>query len=180
MLVQLPAFSAHWTCIARHVEIPLTKADQEDESLNRWKASLGISSSPAIPVDPNDQRRCAIKALALEVEGRPDITIDLTTPGSLQSLKTKPFAIKEGVKFRMKAKFVAQHDVLNGLKYIQIVKRKGIRVGKNEEMIVRYDGFCMSLLVLTMLRALMHLTQRISLSTKKGVGHVFILSKLSY
>lgn len=37
----------------------------------------------------------------------------------------------------MKANFVVQHDVLSGLKYIQIVKRKGIRVGKNEEMIVR-------------------------------------------
>ena len=78
-----------------------------------------------------------IKSLALEVEGRPDITIDLTAPGSLESLKTKPFSIKEGAKFRMKANFVVQHDVLSGLKFIQIVKRKGIRVGKNEEMIVR-------------------------------------------
>lgn len=77
-----------------------------------------------------------IKSLALEVDGRPDITIDLTAPGSLESLKSKPFSIKEGAKFRMKANFVVQHDVLSGLKYIQIVKRKGIRVNKSEEMIV--------------------------------------------
>ena len=129
-------------------------------------------------MDSNDQRRCVIKALALEVEGRSDITIDLTSPGSLESLKTKPFTIKEGAKFRMydsttmpvahsrsfnrgpitvaihtlrwtachesqlmrwdfrKANFVVQHDVLSGLRYIQAVKRKGIRVAKNEEMIV--------------------------------------------
>lgn len=36
----------------------------------------------------------------------------------------------------MKATFKVQHDVLSGLKYLQIVKRKGMRVGKEEEMIV--------------------------------------------
>ncbi|KAI4170060.1 MAG: hypothetical protein LQ343_005200 [Gyalolechia ehrenbergii] len=112
--------------------------DQNDESLNRWKASLGISSSPCLPVDPKDTRRCVIHSLALEVAGRPDITIDLSIPGALQSLKTKPFTIKEGAKFRMKATFKVQHDVLSGLKYIQVVKRKGIRVSKDEEMLGSY------------------------------------------
>ncbi|MDI1486428.1 MAG: rho GDP dissociation inhibitor [Ramalina farinacea] len=114
------------------------KLDQNDESLNRWKASLGISSSPPIAVDPKDQRRCVIKTLAMEAEGRPDINIDLTTPGSLESLKSKPFSIKEAAKFRMKANFVVQHDVLSGLKYLQVVKRKGIRVAKTEEMLGSY------------------------------------------
>lgn len=36
----------------------------------------------------------------------------------------------------MKATFKVQHDVLSGLKYLQVVKRKGIRVGKDEEMLV--------------------------------------------
>ena len=82
-----------------------------------------------------------IKSLALEVEGRPDITIDLTAPGSVEALKSKPFTIKEGAKFRMKANFVVQHDVLSGLKYLQVTKRKGIRLAKNEEMIVSYFPF---------------------------------------
>ncbi|CAF9918020.1 hypothetical protein IMSHALPRED_003829 [Imshaugia aleurites] len=111
------------------------KLDQNDESLNRWKASLGISSSPPIHVDPKDQRRCVIKSLALEVEGRPDITIDLTGPRALDDLKKTPFTIKEGAKFRMKANFVVQHDVLSGLKYLQVTKRNKFRVAKNEEMI---------------------------------------------
>ena len=83
-----------------------------------------------------DTRRCIIKSLALEVEGRSDITIDLSAPGAVEKLKGQPFTIKEGAKFRMKASFVVQHDVLSGLKYLQVVKRKGIRVGKDEEMIV--------------------------------------------
>lgn len=114
-----------------------SQIDQNDESLIRWKASLGISDSPALPVDSKDTRRCVIHSLALEVTGRPDITIDLSVPGALQSLKTKPFAIKEGAKFRMKATFKVQHDVLSGLKFIQVVKRKGIKMSKDEEMLVR-------------------------------------------
>jgi Rho GDP-dissociation inhibitor len=125
--------SHHIILIPSNFSLPI---DQEDESLNRWKASLGISSSPALPVTSGDTRRCIIKSLALEVEGRSDITIDLSAPGAVDKLKEKPFTIKEGAKFRMKASFVVQHDVLSGLKYLQVVKRKGIRVGKDEEMIV--------------------------------------------
>ena len=62
--------------------------------------------------------------------------IDLTAPGSVEKLKEKPFTIKEGAEFRMKAHFRVQHEVLSGLKYLQVVKRKGIRIGKDEEMLV--------------------------------------------
>ena len=65
------------------------------------------------------------------------MVVDLTVPGALEQLKNKPFTIKEGARFRMKAKFKVQHEVLSGMKYLQVVKRKGIRVAKDEEMIVR-------------------------------------------
>lgn len=42
----------------------------------------------------------------------------------------------------MKAKFKVQHDVLSGLKYLQVVKRGGIRVGKDEEMLVSLRFWC--------------------------------------
>ncbi|MCJ1354785.1 MAG: hypothetical protein MMC33_004775 [Icmadophila ericetorum] len=115
------------------------KLDQEDESLNRWKASLGIAASTGpLALDPNDPRTCIIESLALEVEGRPDIVIDLTAPGATEKLKDKPFTIKEGAVFRMKARFRVQHGVLSGLKYVTAVKRKGIRVGKDQEMLGSY------------------------------------------
>ena len=111
-------------------------SDQNDESLNRWKASLGLSTGKPLAVDPSDKRRCVITSLALEVPGRPDFVIDLSAPGALEGLKSKPFIIKEGAKFRMKANFRVQHEVLSGLKYLQVVKRKGIRVSKDQEMLV--------------------------------------------
>ncbi|KAI9679337.1 MAG: hypothetical protein M1817_005357 [Caeruleum heppii] len=114
-----------------------TKLDQNDDSLRRWKESLGLGSGNSIS-NPNDPRKVIILALTLEVEGRPDIVVDVTTESSLQQLKNKPFTIKEGAKYRMKAKFKVQHEVLSGLKYVQVVKRKGIRMGKDEEMIGSY------------------------------------------
>ena len=62
--------------------------------------------------------------------------MDLSAPGAVDTLKNKPFTIKEGSVFRIKATYTVQHDVLSGLKYIQVVKRKGIRVSKDEEMLV--------------------------------------------
>jgi Rho GDP-dissociation inhibitor len=106
--------------------------------MNRWKASLGLGGGTDLS-DKNDPRRCIIQSLALEVEGRPDISVDLSAPGALENLKSKPFTIKEGAKFRMKAVFKVQHEVLSGLKYLQVVKRKGIRVSKDEEMLVGGD-----------------------------------------
>ncbi|KAL2830764.1 immunoglobulin E-set [Aspergillus cavernicola] len=111
--------------------------DKNDESLNRWKASLGLNAGEPIG-DPNDPRRCIIKSLALEVEGRSDVLIDVSAPGAVDELKNKPFTIKEGATFRIKVTFEVHKDVLSGLKYLQVVKRKGLRVSKDQEMLGSY------------------------------------------
>ncbi|KAF3384288.1 hypothetical protein F1880_002691 [Penicillium rolfsii] len=110
--------------------------DKDDEALNRWKASLGLNSGEPIG-QPNDPK-CVIKSLALVTEGRPDVVIELSAPGAVDSLKDKPFTIKEGAKFHIKVVFQVNHEVLSGLKYIQAVKRKGIRVSKDQEMLGSY------------------------------------------
>ena len=66
------------------------------------------------------------------------MVIDLSAPGALEGLKDKPFTIKEGATFRIKVVFQVHHEVLSGLKYLQLVKRKGIRVSKDEEMLVSF------------------------------------------
>jgi Rho GDP-dissociation inhibitor len=111
--------------------------DANDESLNRWKASLGLNAGTPI-ADPEDKRKCIIQSLALQTEGRPDITIDLTGEDASRLLKDQPFTVKEGSKFHIKVVFQVHHEVLSGLKYIQIVKRKGIRVSKDQEMLGSY------------------------------------------
>ncbi|KAJ5690338.1 Rho GDP-dissociation inhibitor [Penicillium macrosclerotiorum] len=110
--------------------------DKDDEAMQRWKASLGLNSGNSI-AKPNDPK-CVIKSLALVSPGRPDVIIDLSAPGAVDSLKEKPFTIKEAAKFHIKVVFQVHHEVLSGLKYIQVVKRKGIRVSKDEEMLGSY------------------------------------------
>ena len=61
--------------------------------------------------------------------------IDLTTPGALETLDKQPFTIKEGATFRMKARFKVQHQILSGMKYVQVVSRMGVK-SKMQEMIV--------------------------------------------
>lgn len=110
--------------------------DKDDEALNRWKASLGLNSGTPIgqPGDP----KCLIKSLALVVPGRNDVVIDLSSPGAVDTLKDKPFTIKEGSAFHIRASFQVNHEVTSGLKYLQVVKRKGIRVSKDQEMLGSY------------------------------------------
>jgi Rho GDP-dissociation inhibitor len=76
-----------------------------------------------------------ILSLGLEVEGRPDIILDLQKSSALEDLKNHPFTIKEGATFRMKARFRVQHQILSGMKYVQVVSRAGLK-NKSQEMIV--------------------------------------------
>ena len=110
--------------------------DQNDESLRKWKESLGLGTGTAI-ADPKDPRRVIILSLGLEVEGRPDILIDLSKPGAVDELSKKPFTIKEGATFRMKARFRVQHQILSGLKYLQVVSRGPLK-DKSQEMIASF------------------------------------------
>ncbi|KAL8297064.1 hypothetical protein RB601_003441 [Gaeumannomyces tritici] len=111
-----------------------TRADSNDESLQRYKQSLGFGQGKDLS-DPNDPRVCIIQSLTMEAPGRDPVTIDLSVAGSEKTLKDKPFKIKEGAKFTMVATFKVQHEILSGLHYVQVVKRKGIKVSKDSEMI---------------------------------------------
>ncbi|KAL2267292.1 hypothetical protein VTJ83DRAFT_4569 [Remersonia thermophila] len=113
--------------------------DAGDESLQRYKESLGLGGGKDLS-DPNDPRVCIIQSLTMESPGRDPVVIDLTAPGSLENMKKTPFKIKEGATFTMTAKFKVQHEILSGLHYVQVIKRKGIRIpgGKSDEMIGSY------------------------------------------
>ncbi|KAE9371274.1 putative Rho GDP-dissociation inhibitor [Stipitochalara longipes BDJ] len=114
------------------------KLDADDDAMRRYKESLGIGGPAKGLSDPNDPRHCIILSLAMDSVGRAPIEVDLSTPGSEATLKHTPFKIKEGAKFRMRAKFKVQHQILSGLHYVQLVKRKGIRVSKDQEMLGSY------------------------------------------
>ncbi|KAG0318188.1 hypothetical protein BGZ99_005816 [Dissophora globulifera] len=113
--------------------------DADDEALRRWKESLGVTNAIAATgagSHADDRHNVVVLELALEVEGREDVVLDLTmTP---DELKQQTFIIKEGVEYRLKVAFKVQHSLVSGLKYKQVVKRSGVRFDKTEEMIGSY------------------------------------------
>jgi len=115
----------------------LLKQDAEDESLQRYKKSLGLVAT-AIYSPKDDPRRVVIIELRVICENRPggDIVYNLVaTKDAVKQLKDKPFTIKEGSNYKIKVSFRVQHEIVSGLKYVNTVYRKGIRVHKDEEMI---------------------------------------------
>ncbi|KAH8335324.1 hypothetical protein KR074_012514 [Drosophila pseudoananassae] len=112
-------------------------ADQEDESLRRYKeALLGAAQTEKIIVDPNDPRKVIVKKLALVVEGRDDMELDLT--GDLSQLKKQLFVIKEGVQYKVRIDFIVQREIVHGLKYVQKTSRLGVNVDKMKHMVGSY------------------------------------------
>lgn len=56
----------------------LKELDKNDESLNKWKESLLKNAATAAP---GDTRKVVVQSLAMEVAGRPDVVLDISTPG---------------------------------------------------------------------------------------------------
>ncbi|XP_068148519.1 rho GDP-dissociation inhibitor 1 [Drosophila tropicalis] len=112
-------------------------ADQEDESLRRYKeALLGAAQTEKIVVEPNDPRKVIVKKLALVVEGRDDMELDLT--GDISQLKQQVFVIKEGVQYKVRIDFIVQREIVHGLKYVQKTYRMSLPVDKMAHMVGSY------------------------------------------
>uniref|UniRef100_A0A1A9WSS2 Rho GDP-dissociation inhibitor 3 n=1 Tax=Glossina brevipalpis TaxID=37001 RepID=A0A1A9WSS2_9MUSC len=112
-------------------------ADQADESLRRYKEILlGAAQAEKIVVDKNDLRKVLVKKLALVVEARDDMELDLT--GDLSQLKKKVFVIKEGVQYQVRIDFIVQREIVHGLKYVQKTYRLGVPVDKMTHMVGSY------------------------------------------
>lgn len=114
-----------------------TQLDANDESLNKWKASLGITGDSKAVSGP----KLTIHTLAFESASAPGGSVQIRLDGSdaeLEALKKNPLTIKEGVEYNIAITFSVGAMVLSGLKYLHVVKRAGMTVDKLEEMIGSY------------------------------------------
>ncbi|KAF7981646.1 hypothetical protein HWV62_32750 [Athelia sp. TMB] len=108
--------------------------DAEDESLARWKASLGLNG--AIAADTSGPK---ITVLTLELTS-PTLPANkkLTFDVANKQTASDVFTIKEGVEYNVTITFKVNHSIISGVRYIQVVKRGGIRVDKLEQMLGSY------------------------------------------
>ncbi|KAK4688816.1 Rho GDP-dissociation inhibitor, partial [Tremellales sp. Uapishka_1] len=112
-----------------------TEGYKEDESLQRWKMSLGLG-----PTAGGGSKKVVLKTLFLSSPTLDNpISVDLTqSPAELARLKKEMIIIKEGVEYSVGITFVVENEIVSGLKYLQVVKRSGLKVDKTEAMLGSY------------------------------------------
>jgi len=114
------------------------KLDAEDESLARWKASLGIVPGAAGPATGPKVTVLTLELASPTLPPGKKICFDLRDTASLASLKKNPINIKEGVEYNVRITFKVNHSIISGVRYIQGVKRTGVTVDKLEQMLGSY------------------------------------------
>lgn len=113
----------------------ILNADQDDESLAKYKAML-LGSSPANAiVDENNPKVVIVKSITLLVDGREDIKMNLDDHGAVDGTT---FVLKEGCQYRLRFDFYVQREIVTGLKYIHKVSRHGVQVWKETFMVGSY------------------------------------------
>lgn len=113
--------------------------DAEDESLAKWKESLGLNAD-VLPLEfPGDKRRVVIKKIQLIIDTEKEpITFDLTNEQTIKELASKRYKIKENSIYKLKIIFKVQHEIITGLRYVQYIKKAGIAVDKIDDHLGSY------------------------------------------
>merc|ERR1712038_394526 len=114
----------------------LAKLDETDESLIKYKQAL-LGDPDDIAFDKNDPRRVIVTHVELH---SPDLSkpVILEVQGNLEELKKTPIKIKEKSQYHIEVRYHVQHEIVSGLKYTQVVSRKGIKLDKDKVMMGSY------------------------------------------
>ncbi|KAI0693811.1 immunoglobulin E-set [Cytidiella melzeri] len=112
--------------------------DANDESLNRWKASLGIVPDASAPASGPKLTILTLELHSPTLPPGKTITINLSDTAHLEEIKKNPIHIKEGAEYNVRITFKINHSIVTGLRYLQVVKRSGIKVDKLEQMLGSY------------------------------------------
>jgi Rho GDP-dissociation inhibitor len=113
--------------------------DAGDESLARWKASLGLESASG-----GDKSGPKLTVLSLELtsptlpEGK-SIILDLTSKEQREFHETNPIQVKEGAAYKAIITYKINHSIVTGARYIQVIKRSVVKE-KVEAMLGSYSA----------------------------------------
>ncbi|KAI0650591.1 rho GDP-dissociation inhibitor [Trametes meyenii] len=114
------------------------KLDAEDESLARWKASLGIVPGASTAGSGPKVTIFSLELASPTLPPGKHLIMDLQNQAEVASLKKNPVTIKEGVEYNVRINFKVNHSIISGVRYIQVVKRSGVKVDKMEQMLGSY------------------------------------------
>ncbi|KAJ0400882.1 hypothetical protein ATCC90586_002584 [Pythium insidiosum] len=102
----------------------LMRLDAEDESLRRYKERLLGSAAHGDVGDRSDTRRVVVEAFKVVFEdGRQEINYHLDTPQGVEYMKSTPFVMDEGVRYRFVIRFRVNQAIVSGLRFRNKVKK---------------------------------------------------------
>lgn len=129
----------HYKVAAKKTLDEYKNLDAEDESLAKWKESLGLSSD-VLPLEfPGDKRKVVIQKIQLLVDtDQEPISFDLTNEQTIKELASKRYKVKEKSIYKLKITFKVQHEIITGLRYVQYIKKAGIAVDKIDDHLGSY------------------------------------------
>jgi len=126
-----PEMTAGYKAPAQKTVAELAELDADDEALVKYKATL-LGSTPAEAAPADDPRRVIVEKMVLISPGRDDLVFDLT---SLDTVKGEKHIIKEGISYKLKIVFKVHHEIVAGLKFHNVISRKGITCDKETHMV---------------------------------------------
>ncbi|KAJ2840702.1 rho GDP dissociation inhibitor [Coemansia sp. 'formosensis'] len=127
----LPTQTENYKVSEKKAVNELQNLDANDESLNKWKASLGLGQAQLR--FPDDERTVIVQALVLQ-SGDHIIRMDVSNKKAIEELSKRTVSIKEGIEYTFKIEFVVQREVVSGLVFLQKLKRMNVTVERTEDM----------------------------------------------
>lgn len=115
----------------------LLELDKEDESLRKYKESLLGSAAHGDLGDVSDPRRLVIEEFRVVYspdENLPDLVHVLSTEQGLKRLADEGIEMHEGCKFKFRIKFRVQHEIINGIKFVNTMAR--MMLSETEELVL--------------------------------------------
>lgn len=115
--------------------------DSNDESLKKYKQSLLGAAYEGDLGDVNDPRRVIVEEFCVifskeESPSQLDLVYKLSTEEGLNKLKSEGVTMIEGSKFKFKIKFRVQHELVCGLKWVNMVSGKLLPLGSDKDELV--------------------------------------------
>uniref|UniRef100_A0A7S3JZ16 Rho GDP-dissociation inhibitor n=1 Tax=Aureoumbra lagunensis TaxID=44058 RepID=A0A7S3JZ16_9STRA len=105
----------------------LLKTDADDESLRKYKEQLLGAAAQGDLGDKNDPRKLIVTEFRVMFNNStPDIVFSLDSMAGMMLLKENGMSIKEGIEYKFRISFRVQHEILNGLKFCNKIKKMGV------------------------------------------------------
>ncbi|ETK88096.1 hypothetical protein F441_07734 [Phytophthora nicotianae CJ01A1] len=113
----------------------LLAKDAEDESLRKYKEQLLGSAAHGDRGDANDTRRVVVEEFKVEFEdGRENIVYNLDTLEGVEHMRTTPFVMAEGSRYRFVISFRINQAIVSGLRFRNKVKKTVLST--NDEIVL--------------------------------------------